>query len=148
MDRFPDTATAYNDDYVRWLEQQLGALRRCAFDQLDLANLILDLELTVQAKKHEVLSRLRVIMLHLLKCEYQPQRKTPSWLRSLKVQRRELGYLLEESPGLRHLLPEFCVISYRRALKDAASETRQAVDGFPAENPYTVEQLLDDDFVP
>lgn len=147
MDRFPHTEAGYTD-YVHWLEQQLDALRRGAFDELDVCNLILDLELTVQAKKHEVFSRLRVIILHLLRCEYQPQRKTPSWLRSLSIQRRELGYLLEESPGLRHLLSDFCVISYRRALNDAAGEARQATGVFPAQNPYTVEQLLDDDFLP
>ena len=148
MDRHPDSVVAYKDDYIVWLEQQRDALRQRAFDRLDLMNLIGELELTVQSNKHEVHSRLRVIMLDLLKCEFQPQRQSRSWLRTLKVQREELEYLLDDSPSLRHLLPEFTLIDYRRAVNDAVRETGLQRTQLPGQNPYTVEQLLDPEFVP
>ena len=148
MDRHPESVAVYDDDFTLWVERQVDALRNARLEQLDITNLIDELEGIVQCQKHALSSRLKVIIQHLLKCQYQPERKSDSWLATLDVQRDRIGYILRSSPSLRRLLSGFAHDEYPRAVRRASRETGIPIDAFPATIPYTVEQLLDDDFIP
>ena len=139
---------AFEDDFVVWTEYQLALLRARRFEQLDLENLIGELEAMVSQHRSELRSRLRIIIVDLLKCQFQPDRKARSWLSTLTEQRARVADLLEESPSLVRLVDETANSVYPRAVRGALVETRLPGSVFPAVLPYTANQLLDDGFVP
>jgi len=148
MDRLHIPAAGYEEDFVEWLQHQIGLMRERRFAEIDLDNLLEELDGTVSRERRELRSRIEVIIMHLLKCQYQPQRKSDSWLSSLRTQRRELELLLEDSPSLKRYLEQFATDGYDRARRHAAEETRLDRHTFPPSLPYTAQQLLDPDFVP
>ena len=110
--------TAYDDDLVLWIDGQI--------------------QLLVDARYSE----------HLLKCQFQPEHYKGCWHATLCEQRLQWNDLLTSSPSLRRKVAEFSAHGYRVAVKRAAGETHLPASAFPNENPYTVEQLLDQEFTP
>jgi len=141
-------SSLYETDSLIWTETQIALLRARKFDQLDLENIIAELEYQVRKDKHSVASHLRGLMMHLLKYQFQPRRRTRSWTSTIIEHRHEILDVLEQMPSLRSQIDEYVARNYPKARKAAAQETRMPLDTFPQENPYTVEQLLDHDFFP
>jgi hypothetical protein len=135
-------------DYVLWLERQIKIIRERQFAQLDVDNLLDELEYVVSKRKRVLRSRLRVLMLHLLKCEHQPLQRSHSWISTICTQRREIEEALEDSPSLAHLVRPFAEAEYKYAVLLAAVETGLPEATFPASSPYREQQLLDVDFIP
>jgi len=148
MSYFAYAGPEIEDDYVLWVERQIELIREKQFAQVDLENLLGELESIVLKDKRQLRSRIRVIVAHLLKCEYQPRFKTKSWLDTLSEQREKIEDLLEESPSLSRLVTPYAQSAYPRAVAKAARETRLPKSTFPTELPYTVSQVLDQDFIP
>ena len=149
--KIPSPALAvpgYEEDLVAWMESQIELLRGRKFGQLDLENLLEELDGMVRHERRELRSRLELVMLHLLKHQFQSSRRRRSWLSTLHEQRREIAAVLEDSPSLRRLVDGYLEASYAHVAKRAALETGLARSDFPASCPYTLEQLLDDDFLP
>ncbi|MDM5178376.1 DUF29 domain-containing protein [Massilia sp. DJPM01] len=139
---------SYEEDFVLWLEPQVSLLRARQFGQLDIDNLVEELEGMTGRDRRELSSRLKVVAIHLLECQYQPKRKSSSWLNTLAHQRDEIAQLLQDSPSLVRDIPALARRRYRQAVLAAARETRLPPKAFPTELPYSAAQLLDDDFVP
>jgi hypothetical protein len=99
-------------------------------------------------EKRELISRLSVLLLHLLKWRDQPEKRGPSWEASIRVQRNRLADHLDDNPSLRQLLPQALATAYRDAALEAVAETGLAGATFPAVCPWTVEQVLDAGFWP
>ncbi|HZV64171.1 MAG TPA: DUF29 domain-containing protein, partial [Telluria sp.] len=74
------TGIDYEQDLALWYDRQIALLRARRFDELDVENLIQELEYFVGKDRRELASRLRVLLMHLLKCQLQPQRVSRSWL--------------------------------------------------------------------
>jgi hypothetical protein len=140
------TGPGREDDYVLWATRQAELLRSRQFHQLDLANLIDDVEDAVRHVFHPVEGRLRVLITHLLKCQFQPARKSHGWECTRLTQRMAIARLLKRNPSLRPKLLELADGEYARAVRKAMQETRLRETAFPRELPYTAEQLLDYDF--
>lgn len=138
----------YEHDLMSWYEHQIALLRQRRLSDLDLDNLIAELDGNVGSLRKELGSRLEVLLMHLLKCQYQHNRISGSWLRTLDEQRSELDKLLEESPSLALRVEAVAAKVYPRAVRRAARDTRLDRKVFPATIPYTRAQLLDEDFVP
>ena len=68
-------------------------------------------------------SALRVLMLHLLKWDHQPDRRSRSWTLSVREQRRRAHRQLRKNPGLKSQLDEALEAAYEDARLEAASET-------------------------
>lgn len=141
-------ANLYDTDALIWTETQIALLRAGKFDQLDVENIISELGYQVRKDKREVASRLRRLIMHLLKYQFQPARICNSWRQTIKTQRNQIAIVLNEMPSLRAMLDEYVVHAYPRALKDAAAETHLPISAFPTEIPYTLNQLLDENFLP
>jgi hypothetical protein len=139
---------AYEEDLVLWAEHQAGLIREHRFAQLDIDNLLDELEYIVSSRKNALRSRLRVLLLHLLKCEYQPLLRSTSWVSTIITQRREIEQLIEENPSFQRLLEPFAQMQFRKAVHDAAMETGLPPAVFAPELPYTIEELLDHSFIP
>ncbi len=142
------TAPEFDADYVLWVERQIEIIRERSFSLLDVDNLAEELEYLLNKRKRGLRSSLRQLMLHLLKCEYQPALRSNSWIRSICNQRRRIEDLLEESPSLKSFLPTYIEAEYCRAVQQAVLETGLAKTAFPPTLPYSEQQLLDFDFIP
>ncbi|MES2325618.1 MAG: DUF29 domain-containing protein [Pseudomonadota bacterium] len=138
----------YEKDFARWLEQQGELLRSKKFDQLDLDNLIEEIECMGGNLRRELRSRIENIIMHLLKCQFQPEHKSGSWLGTLREQRSCLGELLEDNPSLRRLVDEAVSKRFGHAVARAADETGIERKVFPVKCPYSADDVLDPDFVP
>lgn len=141
-------APDYEADFAQWLECQLNALEQRQFEKLDVENLIDEIGGILRSEKREIRSRLKIITLHLLKCQFQPGLKGRSWVSTLHTQRTELADLLRDSPSLRPHLKTFAEEGYPHARYKATLQTGLPDTVFPATLPYTLEQLLDTDYVP
>lgn len=138
----------YEHDLMSWYEHQIALLRQRRLSDLDLDNLIAELDGSMASVRKELASRLEVLLMHLLKCQYQSKRISGSWLGTLGEQRSEIDKLLEESPSLAPRVEEVAAKVYPRALRRAAAEMRLDPKIFPDTIPYTRAQLFDEDFVP
>ena len=138
----------YDTDFYAWTERQAELLRAEEFEAVDWDNLIEEIVAMGAAQRRELTSRLQVLIMHLLKWQYLPDLRSKSWGYTIRNQRNELSYLLEESPSLRTLLLERIAVAYPRAVKDALEETGFLRSPFPATCPYRVEQILDEAFWP
>ncbi len=95
-----------------------------------------------KSERRELKSALEVLLMHMLKLRYQPEKQTRSWQASVKVQRKQVAEFLEESPSLRPELQRFLDVAYERARIKAADETRLDVDLFPESCEWTVAEVL------
>ena len=138
----------YDDDFVVWAEHQITLIRERQFAQLDIDNLLDELEFIVSSRKNAMKGRLRVLILHLLKCEYQPEKRSGSGVSTIVTQRREIEELIEENPSFERLLVSLAEPQFRKAVNDAVLETKLPRSAFPSALPYSPEQLLDHSFIP
>ena len=101
----------YETDFYAWTQQQAKLLKIKAWDELDTANLIEEIESLGRKERQELRNRLGILIGHLLKWQYQPQYRSNSWLATIKEQRRELQILLTENPSLKSYLVEAMELS-------------------------------------
>jgi predicted DNA-binding ribbon-helix-helix protein len=144
----PRHRAAYDDDLVLWIDGQIQLLVEARYSELDVENLVGELESMKNKETRQLSSRLRVLIMHLLKCEYQKSYSQNKWLSTLVEQRERIKRLLKDSPSLRRCLDEYIEESYPAAVKMAALETRLPASRFPSTCPYSVAQILDQDFTP
>ncbi|GET41168.1 DUF29 domain-containing protein [Microseira wollei] len=142
-------ATLYERDFLLWTQQQAECLRKGNWAELDIENLVEELEALGRSEQRELGSYLQVLLMHLLKCQYQPERRTKSWDDTLSNCRDKIQDCVEDTPSLQRFLQdsEWIQKYYQRARRDAAKETKMPVETFPAEFPFTIEQVLDADFL-
>lgn len=96
----PPDETPHEVDFVQWADRQTYLLRHGRLDELDREHLIKELEEMAGSQRRELRSRLIVLLIHLLKCQYQPQRKSSRWMATLSEQRSQIALQLEDSPSL------------------------------------------------
>lgn len=142
--------TLYETDFYAWTQRQAVLLREEEFEQIDWDHLIEEIESLGSSQQHEVESRLIVILMHLLKCQYQPNKRFTgrSWRKTIATQRVDLDRLLRKNPSLRARLPEFILDAYPDAVKKAIIETRLDKHTFPSECPWSAAQIMDEEFWP
>ena len=95
----------YETDFYAWTQEQANLLLHHEWSQLDLSNLIEEIESLGKQQRAELRNRLSVLIGHLLKWEYQPERRSRSWLNTIRIQRIDTLELLEENPSLKPYLP-------------------------------------------
>jgi hypothetical protein len=139
-----DPPSLYEADETAWLEQTARRVAERRFDEIDpesLSEYLLDM---ARRDRREVLNRLKMLLVHLLKWEHQPGKRSRSWEATIRDQRQELGDLLESGTLHRHA-EGVLEVAYRRAVPLAAAETGLDDSAFPASCPYTLVELLDAD---
>ena len=142
------TRVRYEDDLYAWTEEQAALLRARRTEGLDWENLAEEIRSMGGSDRRKLESRLCVILLHLLKWQAQPGLRGVSWRRTLRVQRREIRKVLNQSPSLRREVPALVREAYPDAIKDAADETGLPSDRFPADCPYTPDEVLNETYFP
>jgi len=142
------TTALYDTDFYIWATRQADLLRNEDYAELDRDNLIEEIEAMAKRDRRELESRIRGILTHLLKWKYQPNRRSSSWTNSIDEQRDQIEPILKDSPSLRRELPDMIVDAYATAIRKAAKQTKLPVNAFPARCEWTLEQILDEDFLP
>lgn len=138
----------YETDFYAWTEEQVALLRDRQWNQIDLQNLIEEIESLGKQQRQELRNRLSVLIGHLLKWEFQPQRRSRSWLATLRIQRLDTVELLEDNPSLKPYLKEALYKAYLKGVELAVRETDLPNRTFPSECPYSLMEILNDRFYP
>jgi hypothetical protein len=141
--------TLYDRDFHQWIETTVTHLKQQKFDLVDWDNLIEEIESLGRSEKRAIRSHLVILLLHLLKWQYQPEYQCKSWQVSIKNARRQLLRLLKDNPSLAgDFLDESIPDAYEEARERASEETTIFLENFPVCCPYTLEQILEKDWLP
>ena len=137
------TTATYETDFYLWTQQQAALLRQGEFNRvdLDLANIAEEIESMGRREKHSIRSYLFNVIMHLLKWQYQPERRGTSWKLSIRNGRDQIAWQIKDSPSLRPQLEGLLAEVYPSARRNAADETGLPLTTFPEQCPFTVEQI-------
>jgi hypothetical protein len=142
------TTPSYDTDFYAWTQQQAEALRAKDWAALDVEHLAEEVEDLRKTERRAVRSQLRLILSHLLKWHYQPDKRTDSWRSTMANGRVLVQEDLEDLPSLAPELESLAAWAYPRARRDAAQETGLPLATFPEACPWPIAQVLDEDFWP
>ncbi|VXD21408.1 conserved hypothetical protein [Planktothrix serta PCC 8927] len=138
----------YETDFLSWIEDQVNLLKTQQWQQLDTLNLIEEIEALGRKERQELRNRLGILLGDLLKWQFQPDQRTNSWLGTIREQRVQIKFLLQDSPSLKPYLNQILPDAYELGLALAIRETKLGEQIFPEVCPYTLEQTLDPQFLP
>lgn len=138
----------YEKDFYEWTQKNAQLLREGRLSEIDLDNLIEELESMGRSEKRAFVNRLAILISHLLKWQYQPERRSKSWRSTIDTQRIDVADILEDSPSLRHEMEERLTRAYIKAKIMAEAETGIDRDNFPATCPYDFEKIMEPSFFP
>jgi Domain of unknown function DUF29 len=131
----------YTADETAWLEQSANLIHEGRYDALDYKHLEEFLWDMAIRDRREVMSRLATLLMHLLKWDYQPRKRSRSWRLTIITQRQELEDALESKTLMNHAhdsLPR----AYAKAVARAIAETGLSGDRFPHDCPYALDEVL------
>ena len=140
--------TDYEDDFETWCYEQAELLRQRRFSEIDLPNVIEELESMGSEQRFALTSSYRLVISHLLKWQYQPERRSSSWEITIVRERGNIADRERKNRALRASAASVVEEAYGYAVREAAKETGLGRDTFPAECPYSVDQLRDPDWMP
>lgn len=140
--------TQYETDYLEWIETTLEKLRSCDYDSVDWENLIEEIEDMGRSERRGLKSNLIVVLVHLLKWQFQPDRRSGSWGGSIVEHRRRIQEAIDDSPSLQPYLESIFDKCYLQAIKQAAAETGLSSEAFLQQCPYDLEEVMSDEFLP
>ncbi len=143
-----DQADIYDRDFHAWAMEQAALLRAGRFSEADTRHIAEEIETLGRGEKRELVNRLAVLLLHLLKWSHQPERRGKSWRLTVEEQRRQLARHLRDNPSLMAWRDEAMADAYGDAVLRAERETDLPRDLFPWACPYSFEQAIDDTFWP
>ena len=138
----PPARTRHDDDLYTWVQEQVVLLRAGRLDEVDAENVAEELSDVGKSEESKLDSILRVLVMHMLKWDQQPDFRTPSWVSSIHEQRRRYAKLIRRNPGLEPSRDEALADIYPISREWAAAETHFHVSEFPETCPYSWDDLL------
>jgi predicted DNA-binding ribbon-helix-helix protein len=133
----------YDCDLYGWALEQAALLRAGRIAEADVLNIAEEIDDVGNEQYDKLESALRVILLHLLKWDHQPERRSRSWWASIAVQRKHAAKVLRKNPGLKPLIDEAVTEAYETARIEASAQTSLEEDSFPLDCPYSFDQIMD-----
>lgn len=141
-------AELYDQDYCLWIKNTVKLLREGELSKLDIPNLIEEIEDMSKREKKALESNLEILLMHLLKYKYQPEKITNSWKFTIREHRNRIKKAFKYSPSLKIFFQDVFVESYQQARKFAADETGLSIDTFPQQCCFSLEEVLDENYLP
>jgi Domain of unknown function DUF29 len=136
----------YEDDLYSWVQEQVALLRAGRLAEIDAANVAEELS-DVGAEQYDKLqSALEVLLMHMLKWDHQPARRTRSWSLTIEEQRLRVAKQLRKNPGLKSRLPEAIDDGFRLGRVRAAREMKVELESMPVSCPYEWEAIIQREF--
>ena len=125
----------YDTDFHEWIQEQLNLLKTQQWKQLDTINLIEEIAVLGRKERQELRNRLGILLGNLLKWQFQPEKRSNSWLGTIREQRLQIKLLLKDSPSLKSYLDQALPDAYELALALAIQETKLGEQIFPEQCP-------------
>ncbi len=138
----------YERDFFAWANEQAALLRSGKLAQADIDHIAQEIESMGKTEKRELVSRLTVLLLRLLKWRFQPELRSTSWRLTVEEQRIQVETHMADNPSLKAGLDQAIADAYRLAVIGARRETGLAAQTFPAACPWSFHQVTDQDFWP
>ncbi len=138
----------YQRDFCQWIVQNVTLLRQGQLRDIDVANIAEELESMGISQHHALVNRLTILLRHLLKWQFQPDRRSNSWRTTIVKQRQRIQQLLKTSPSLKYQIDDKITEAYGDAIWLAANETSLPESTFPQQCPFGLEQMLDKRYYP
>ncbi|MCX8000762.1 MAG: DUF29 domain-containing protein [Leptospiraceae bacterium] len=148
MQQILDLKKLYEEDENLWLFENAKLLREGKLELVDIEHIAEFLEDMGRRDFREVFSRLKILIMHLLKWIFQKEKRSNSWKFTIRNQRDELNSDFETSRNLENHARENFKQAYGKARKLASDETGLPLSTFPEEPPFTFEQVIDEDYLP
>lgn len=138
----------YDKDVYGWAVYTAQLLKDKKMDQVDFENIIEQIEALGRSLEMQLTYRLSLVLMHLLKWQYQPTLQGKSWQVTLREQRRASRRIIDKNPSLKAKINECLFEAYEDAIDETIKETGLDEKIFPSSCPYTFEQIMNDDFYP
>jgi Domain of unknown function DUF29 len=142
-DRVAHEPARYDADLYSWAVEQAALLRAGRVAEADVLNIAEEIDDVGNEQSDRLESALRIILIHLLKWDHQPERRSRSWSASIRIQRRHVAKVLRKNPGLKPLIDEATVEAFQDARIEAALQTGLADEVFPYDCPYSWEIIME-----
>ena len=143
-----NTSNLYEQDYYLWLKNTAKLIQQGKFSEIDAVNLVDEIEDMGKSEKRSVESNLVILLLYLLKYQYQPSKQSNSWKASIREHRRRLKKTFRDSPSLKQYFEQVFTECYQDAREQASDETGLPLDTFPPESPFTPTETLNPEYLP
>ena len=138
----------YDTDVVAWAVRQAQLLRERRFEELDIENIAEEIEDVGKSEQRELASRMAVLLAHLLKWQYQPERRGKSWQGTITLQRRLIQRRLARTPSFRPMIsdPEWQEEMWGDGRLQATNET--GLVDLPEACPWSFQDVRADGWLP
>ena len=136
----------YDTDFVEWSDRTAQLLKERRWEEIDLENLIEEVNSLGKSDRRAMRSYLIKLLSHLLKWHYQPQRRSRSWINTIRNARNSMTDLIEDSPSLRRYREEVFDQVYQKAREEASFETLLSLDVFPLSCPFSEEEVYEKEY--
>jgi Domain of unknown function DUF29 len=139
---------AYDADFYGWANEQATLLREGRLNEADIENIAEEIESMGRGEKRELINRLSVLLAHLLKWRFQPERRDHSWIYTIREQRLQIARHMKDNPSLHAKTAEAIADAYETAVLAAAEDSGLVEKTFPQACPFSFEQVVAEDFWP
>src|SRR5277367_2148633 len=136
-------APSKRDDLYSWAVRQADLLRAGRLSEIDPVAIAEEIDDVGEEEYHRLESALRVLMLHLLKWDHQPEMRSRSWTLSILEHRKRAQRQLRKNQGLKSRLDEALEAAYEDARLEASSETGLPMRAFPLERPFEYVEIME-----
>lgn len=142
--------TAYETDVIAWANEQAALLRSGQLSAIDIENIAEEILDVGKSEQRELESRMAVLLAHLLKWKFQPERRGSSWEETIDTQRSRIERRLRKTPSLKASLSDadWWADAWDDAMDEASKETGISRKTFPKNCSWTVEEILTDGWLP
>jgi hypothetical protein len=134
-------SAGYDSDFYSWSQDQGRLVREGRWSEVDRDNVAEEIESLGREQFNKLESAFRVLIMHMLKWDHQPERRSRSWANSIATQRLELSDVLADNPGLKPRIDEAIARAFRKARLEASTETGLERDEFPGACPYSLQDI-------
>jgi len=129
-------------DLYSWALRQAELLRAGRLAEIDAEEIAEEIDDVGEEQYDKLESALRVLMLHLLKWDHQPDKRSRSWTMTTREQRRRVLRQLRKNPGLSSRLDEALGEAYQDARDEASAETGLPLNVFPVQRPFEYAEIM------
>lgn len=142
--------TRYEQDVVAWANEQAALLRAGKLSSIDVEHIAEEIEDVGKSEQRELSNRMAVLLSHLLKWEFQPERRGASWEATIHTQRNSIERRIRKTPSLKTSLDDadWWADAWDDALEATSKETGLSYKAFPEKCPWSAEAVMDQSFFP
>jgi hypothetical protein len=140
------TAPLYDRDLYAWVQEQIRLLKAGRLAEIDAENLAEEISDVGSNEYDKLESALRVLLMHMLKWDHQPKKRTRSWENTIAIQRHHALRQLRKNPSLKSRISEAVADAYSDARRLASSDTDMDLERFPETCPYDWDAILNRQF--